>query len=136
MNRKQLTHGRTCVYNVNYHVVFSTKYRKKVLTPEIAVFLQQTFTQIASEKGFILQQAEIGERDHVHLFLSGHPKVSPSYMVKMLKGISARRLFMKFPEIQKELWKGRLWNPSFYLETVGSISEETIRQYIENQSND
>ena len=71
--------------------------------------------------------------DHVHIFVSAHPKIAPSYIVKMLKGISARKLFSKYPELQKQLYNGHLWNSSFYIETIGSISEDTIKKYIELQ---
>ena len=54
--------------------------------------------------------------------------------VKYLKGISGRKLFERFPEIRNQLWKGELWNHSYYVETVGSVSEENIRRYIEHQS--
>lgn len=76
---------------------------------------------------------KVGEQDHIHVFASAHPKIAPSYIVKMLKGISGRKLFLQFPEIKQKLWKGHLWNSSFYIETVGSISEETVKRYIENQ---
>ena len=133
--KANLTHARTCVYNVNYHIVWSVKYRRKILTLEMEQYLQETFQEIAEDKGFIISMAEVGEQDHVHVFASAHPKVSPSYIVKMLKGISGRKLFLKYPEIKGKLWKGRLWNSSFYLETVGSISEDAVRTYIENQNN-
>lgn len=71
--------------------------------------------------------------DHVHVFVSAHPKFSPSYIYKMFKGISGRRIFIEFPRIKKNLWKGQLWNPSTYIETIGHISEETIKKYIEDQ---
>ncbi len=77
---------------------------------------------------------EVGEQDHIHVFASAHPKIAPSYIVKMLKGISGRRLLMDFPEIKEKFWKGKLWNPSFYLETVGSTSEKSMKKYIENQN--
>jgi len=67
------------------------------------------------------------------VFASAHPKISPSYIVKMLKGISGRLLFMQYPDLKTKLWKGHIWNTSFYLETVGSISEDAIRKYIEHQ---
>nr|WP_243873547.1 IS200/IS605 family transposase [Blautia wexlerae] len=51
-----------------------------------------------------------------------------------MKGISGRKLFERFPEIRNQLWKGELWNHSYYVETVGSVSEENIRRYIEHQS--
>ena len=56
------------------------------------------------------------------------------WSVKYLKGISGRKLFERFPEIRNQLWKGELWNHSCYAETVGSVSEENIRRYIEHQS--
>ena len=59
--------------------------------------------------------------------------MSISYIAKMSKGISGRLLLYEYPELQKKLWKGELWNPSYYVETVGSISEENIRRYIQKQ---
>lgn len=134
MNKKEhLIHARTCVYNVNYHIVWSVKYRRKILTPEIESYLKTLFQEIANEKGFQIHEMEVGEQDHLHVFVSAHPKIAPSYIVKMLKGISGRKLFLQFPEIKQFLWKGQLWNSSYYIETVGSISEDVIRQYIQNQ---
>ena len=72
-------------------------------------------------------------QDHIRIFASAHPKVAPSYIVKMIKGITARKLFLKFPELKTKLWKGHLWNLSYYIETIGSISEDVIKKYIENQ---
>ena len=133
MKKFNIKHARTCVYIVNYHIVWSVKYRKKVLTSEIENHLKDLFKEIGKEKGFEVVLAEVGEGDHIHVFASAHPKVAPSYIVKMLKGISARKLFLEFPELKKHLWGGHLWNGSFYLETVGSISEDAIKKYIENQ---
>lgn len=131
--KENLVKSRTCVYNINYHMVWSVKYRNKVLKPEIEEYMQSLVQEIAAEKDFIVHLFEVGEGDHVHCFISAHPKVSISYMVKMLKGITARKLFMKYPELKKSLWKGALWNHSYYVETIGSVSEENIRRYIEKQ---
>ncbi len=133
--KENVIYGRTCVYNINYHVVFSTKYRQKVLTPEIEDFMQATAQEIAQEKGFIIHQFEVEEADYIHAFVSAPPKVSVSYIVKMLKGILARKAFMEFPELKTRLRKGALWNHSTYIETIGSVSEENIRRYIEKQKN-
>lgn len=134
MNTKpNLKHARTCVYNVNYHIVWSVKYRRNVLTNEIETRLKELAQEIGKEKGFEVVMMEVGEQDHVHVFASAHPKVAPSYIVKMLKGILGRKLLMEFPELHKKLWKGHLWNSSFYLETVGSLSEDAIKKYIEHQ---
>lgn len=131
--KENLIHSRTCFYNINYHVVWSVKYRKKVITPEIEAAMKQWAQETAEEKGFIVHIFEAGEGDHIHCFLSGPPKLSVSYMVKMLKGITGRKMFIFFPEVKTKLWKGELWNHSYYVETVGSVSEENIRRYIERQ---
>ena len=128
-----LIHARTCAYNVNYHVVWSTKYRRKVLNYEVESRLKEILLQVAKDKDFIIHEMEVGEQDHIHLFVSSHPKLSISYIVKMMKGISGRLLMREFPEIEKYLWKGELWNPSYYVETIGSVSEESIRRYIQKQ---
>ena len=133
MKKSNLTHARTCVYNVNYHIVWCVKYRKPILNFSIQQELKQIIDDIADDKGFIIQKCEIGEKDHIHLFISAHPKLSPSYIVKMLKGISGRKLLLSHPEISRELWNNELWNSSYYLETIGSVSEENIKRYIDNQ---
>lgn len=127
-----LIYARTVVYNVNYHIVWSVKYRRKVLIDNIENRLKVIFHDIAHEKGFEIKSMEVMP-DHVHVFVSAHPKLSPSYIYKMLKGISGRRLFIEFPQIKKSLWEGQLWNSSTYIETIGHISEETIKRYIEEQ---
>lgn len=132
MCMNNLIHARTAVYNVNYHFVWCVKYRRKVLVGEIDRRLKEIFHEIAMEKGFSIKSLEVMP-DHVHVFASAHPKFAPGYLYKMLKGISGRRLFIEFPEIKLKLWKGRLWNPATYTETVGHVSEETILRYIEDQ---
>lgn len=132
MGKNNLEHARTCVYNVNYHIVWSVKYRKAVLKGGIDEVLKEMFKQIAADKDFTIQAMEVMP-DHVHIFASSHPKIAPSYIVKMLKGISGRWLMMKYPELKQQLWKGNLWNSSFYLETIGSVSEDAVQMYIERQ---
>ena len=129
----ELKHGRTCVFNINYHIVWSTKYRRKVLTPNIERRLKEILIDVGKQKGFEIEEIEVGLQDHVHVFVSAIPKISISYIAKMMKGISGRLLLKEFPEITKKLYNGELWNPSYYVETIGSISEEAIERYIQNQ---
>ena len=98
-------------------MVWSVKYRRKILNPEIEEYLKELVQQIAEDKGFTVHLFECGEGDHVHCFVS-----------------APRKLFERFPEIRDQLWKGELWNHSYYVETIGSVSEENIRRYIEHQS--
>lgn len=132
--KENLIHYRTCVCNINYHMVWSVKYRRKVLTAEVEAYLKKLAYQIAEEKGFTLHLFECGECDHVHCFVSAPPKLSITNIIKYLKGITGRKLFEKFPEIHKNLRNGELWNHSYYVETIGSVSEDNIRRYIEGQS--
>ena len=125
--------GRGCVYNINYHMVWSTKYRKKVLTGDVVDYLKQLHEQIASEKGITLREQEVMP-DHVHLFITAHPKFSPSQIVKIFKGITAKELFETFPSLRNRMYnKGHLWNPSYYCGTMGDVTKDIILRYIEMQ---
>lgn len=130
---KDLIKYRTCVANVNYHIVFCVKHRRKILDGEVESFLEETISGIAQDKDFTIKAMEIGENDHIHLSVSAHPKYSIGQIVKWIKGISGIKLFKRFPDLTKKLWKGKLWSNTYYVETIGSTSEENIRKYIENQ---
>ena len=128
----KLIHDRTVVYNVGYHIVWSVKYRRKVLCKKIEESLVSILHDICLNKGFVLKALEVMP-DHLHVFVSAKPRFSPTYIYKMLKGISSRKLFLLHPEIREKLWGKHLWNPSTYIETIGHISEEVVRKYIEDQ---
>lgn len=127
------THARTCVYNINYHIVWCVKYRRKVLSADISNKLIELLKAVGNEKGFSVVECKVGENDHVHCFVSAPPKISVTQIVKYLKGISGNQLFREYPQLRKSLWKGQLWNGSYFCETIGSTSEENILRYIERQ---
>ena len=128
-------HDRTCVYNINYHLIWCTEYRRRVLSEKISERLYELLKEIGDEKGFTVAEAKVGEEDHVHCFVSAPPKYSVTDIVRWLKGISGRHLLMEFPEISQKLWKGHLWNGSYFCETIGSTSQDHILAYIERQKN-
>lgn len=130
---KEYIHARTCVYNINYHIIWCVKYRKKVLSNDIAARLYEILKQIGDEKGFSVIETKVGEKDHVHCFVSAPPKISVTQIVKYLKGISGNTILKEFPSLRSQLWKGNLWNGSYFVESIGSTSEENILQYIERQ---
>jgi len=121
-----------CVYNVNYHFVWSVKYRRKVLNGDLAETLKDLHIYVAQDKGFLLNAQEVMP-DHVHLFVTAHPKFAPATIVKLMKGITARKLFEQYPDLRKQLWEGHLWNPSYYVGTCGDVTKDVIRRYIETQ---
>ena len=131
--KNKYTHGRTCVYNINYHIIWCTKYRRSVLTPDISKRLYEILKNIGTNKGFTVAEYKTGNDDHVHCFITAPPKISVTQIVKYLKGISGNTLLKEFPSLRDYLWKGQLWNGSYFCETTGSISEENVRKYIERQ---
>lgn len=131
--KNKYTHARTCVYNINYHIVWCVKYRRKVLSADISNRLIELLKAVGNEKGFSVVECKVGENDHVHCFVSAPPKISVTQIVKYLKGISGNQLFREYPQLRKSLWKGQLWNGSYFCETIGSTSEENILRYIERQ---
>ena len=132
MRKDNLEHARTCVYNVNYHIVWSVKYRKAVLKGGIDEALKEMCFQIADEKGFTIQAMEVMP-DHTHLFIKSTPVLSPHYIVQQLKGYTSRELRKEFPHLKSKL--PTLWTRSYYCESVGHISAETIKKYIDGQKN-
>ena len=131
--KNKYTHGRTCVYNINYHIIWCTKYRRSVLTPDISKRLYEILKNIGTNKGFTVAECKTGNDDHVHCFITAPPKISVTQIVKYLKGISGNTLLKEFPSLRDYLWKGQLWNGSYFCETTGSVSEENVRKYIERQ---
>jgi len=127
--------GRTssAVYEINYHIVWCPKYRKPVLVEEVREFLEEQIKTIAETKGWEIIELEVMP-DHIHLFISAPPFEAPTNIVKILKGVTAKRLFEKFPELrEKEFWGGHIWSPSYYVGTAGHVSAETIKKYIEGE---
>jgi putative transposase len=99
------------------------------------VVLKDLLTQTAAEHEYDVLDLEVMP-DHVHIFLSALPVVSPAIIAKILKGTNARRLFIMFPHLKRRLWGGHLWNPSYYVGTAGHVSAETIKRYIQEQKTD
>ena len=123
----------SAVYNINYHLVWCPKYRKPILEKqEVKEFLEDQVHTIAETKDYRVLALEI-QPDHIHLFVSTPPFDSPTEIVKVFKGVTALRLFKKFPELRNMYWKGKLWSPSYYVGTAGHVSSETIQRYIEEQ---
>lgn len=118
------------MYQTAYHVVWCPKYRGDVLVGGTATAVGEMLDAISLERGWPVIAKEI-QADHIHLFLSIPPAQAVADAVKILKGVTARGLFQKFPALKKRLCGGHLWSPSYYVGTAGNVSAETIRHYIE-----
>ena len=105
----EITYGRGYVYTIQYHIVWCTKYRHKILRGKFESSLKKTLRQIAEDNYFRIEEMET-DMDHIHLLIDCSPQHYIPNMIKALKGVSARRLFKAHPEIKKDLWGGHLWN--------------------------
>ena len=120
------------VYNIGYHLIWCPKYRRKVLTGEVEIELRRLLIEKAESVGVTIASMEIMP-DHVHLFVKAPPTLAPHYIVQQLKGVTSRRLREMFPRLRSRI--PTLWTRSYYCESVGHISEDAVRQYIEDQKN-
>lgn len=131
---KDATYERGYVYNVNYHLIWCTKYRRECFTDEDLVNeMKKIIFDIAEISDIEIKEIEVMP-DHIHLLVSFKPKYSITDVVKNIKGYTARIFLSNHSEIRdNQFWGGKLWSASYYVGTVGNMSKETIQQYIQNQ---
>ena len=120
------------VYINQYHIIFCPKYRRKVLVGDIEQDLRQIFNDVAAEKDVEIKSLEIMP-NHVHMLVSFDPRIHLHELIKAFKGRSSRLLREKYPTLRSRL--PSLWTRSYFSSTIGCISEETIKKYIEDQKN-
>ena len=131
-NFNDIRHGRHCVFKMHAHLVFVTKYRRKVFDGDAIERLRGMFAKVCAD--FEASMVEMdGEEDHVHLLVEYPPKVAVSALVNSLKGASSRRLRRERPDIRGWYWKGVLWSPSYFAASCGGAPIAIVRQYIEQQ---
>lgn len=123
-------HTKHVTYKIAYHFVWCPKYRKSILTGAVAAFVESELRRLCTENGWAIGALHVQE-DHVHLFLSALPSVAPSLIANTLKGITARQVFKQYPEVKKQLWGGSFWARSYYVGTVGEMTDEMVKGYLE-----
>jgi putative transposase len=119
----------TCVFLMNYHVVFCPKRRRKILVGPIRDRLMQLVWETAPDLGCDVLALEVMP-DHVHVFLSATPQWAPNILIGRIKGKSARVLRQEFPELQR---MPSVWTRSYFISTAGNVSSEAIARYIAEQ---
>lgn len=120
------------VYNVAYHIIWCPKYRRPVLVDDVAVRLKILLYEQAAKYGWIIEAMEVMP-DHLHVFIKANPIDPVARIVAQLKGYTSHVLRNEFSHLKTKL--PTLWTRSYYVETIGHISESTIKKYIEDQKN-
>ena len=118
--------------DLKVHIIWIPKYRKKVLTGEVAIRTRDILRQIAFEHELDIISGKVSS-DHVHMFISYRPTQNISKIAQWLKGISSRILLQEFPHLRKRFWGKHLWARGYLAVSSGNITDEMIQQYIEEQ---
>jgi REP-associated tyrosine transposase len=117
-------------YNCHYHIVFCPKYRRKVLLPPIDARLKVLIQECVEKWEQTLVEVEVMP-DHVHLVVGCDPQFGIHRLIKFIKGATAHQLRQEFPDLKKKI--PSLWTNSYYVGTVGGVTIETVKRYVENQ---
>ena len=124
-------YGSHISYRIEFHFVWVTKYRYKVLTGDVALRVRELVRQTC--EAFEIQIIKgVVSKDHVHLFVSAPPNMAPSEIMRRIKGRSARKLFEEFPLLKKRYWGRHFWARGFFCVTAGNITDEMIKNYLDH----
>jgi putative transposase len=124
-------YGSHTIFKIEYHFVFVTKYRYKVLTGDVGIKVRELVRQTCEAFEIEIIKGAVS-KDHVHILVSAPPNLAPSEIMRRIKGRSTRKLFETFPELKKRYWGGHFWARGYFCVTVGQITEQMIKDYIEH----
>ncbi len=123
--------GKHCVFYHRYHIVWTTKYRYKVLRGAVQLRVRDIIKQVCSEKGVDIITGVLSS-DHVHMFVSVPPKLAISDLVRLMKGRSSHKVQREFTHLKKRYWGCHFWGRGYFSTTNGVITEDFVLQYLEN----
>lgn len=130
--KSNYVHSAHCVYNIGYHLIWCTKYRKKLIYGSIEHTLKRLVRNKCQALDLRVGAMEVMP-DHVHVFIRSRQVLEPSYIVQQLKGYTSHQILRQFPRLRRNWEASALWSKSFFCESVGHISQDTVQRYIENQ---
>ena len=127
--------GPHTVFDLKYHLVWTTKYKKPVLAGRLGIRTRNLIREICDSLNVQIIRGHVS-KDHVHIFISMPPQISVSKLAQYLKGKTSRKLLMEHPELNKKFWGKHFWSRGYFATTSGAITDETIMKYIEEQDED
>ena len=116
-------------FDIKFHFVWTTKYRKPVLVGPVAVRLRDLVREVCRTNEIEILQGHVG-KDHVHILVSAPPNLSASKIMQYVKGKTSRKLLMEFKYLSKLYWGRHFWARGYFVATSGNVTDEVIREYI------
>ena len=132
-NSDRYKRGAHTVLELQYHFVWKTKYGYPILRGDIGLRVRELIRKICVEKAITVVRGNV-RADHIHVLVSAPSHLSVSKIAQFLKEKSSYRLQREFPELKKRYWGSHLWSRGYFCSTVGAVTENTIKKYIEDQS--
>ena len=121
-----------CTYDIKYHIVWITKYRKPVIVGKVAHRTRELIRMVCTANEVEILAGHVG-KDHIHLLVSVPPHLSASKLVQYIKGNTSRKLQMEYKELSKQFWGQHLWARGYFVASSGNVTDEVIAQYIKDQ---
>ena len=128
MKYRQGSHTK---YKIEYHFVWVTKYRYKVLVGDVGLRVRELVRQTCESLEIEILRGVVSN-DHVHLLISAPPTISPSDIMRRIKGRSSTKLFQEYPVLKKRYWGQHFWARGYFCITAGELTKEMIKEYLEH----
>ncbi|MCF6299096.1 MAG: IS200/IS605 family transposase [Thiomicrorhabdus sp.] len=128
MKYRQGSHTK---YKIEYHFVWVTKYRYQILTGDVGLRVRELVRQTCEYLEIEILRGVVS-KDHVHLLVSAPPHISPSDIMRRVKGRSSTKLFQEFPHLKKRYWGQHFWARGYFCVTAGELSKDMILEYLEH----
>jgi len=132
---KDYRRGAHTVFEIHLHIVWVTKYRRKVLVGEVAHRARDLIRQVCGDNDVSIMKGHVS-KDHVHVFVSIPPQVAVSRLVQRMKGRSAYKLLGEFSHLRRQFWGRHLWARGYFCRSSGNVTDAEIAAYIDNQRHD
>nr|VFK03322.1 MAG: putative transposase [Candidatus Kentron sp. H]VFK04210.1 MAG: putative transposase [Candidatus Kentron sp. H]VFK04394.1 MAG: putative transposase [Candidatus Kentron sp. H] len=133
--RGEYRHGSHTMYSIHLHIVWVTKYGKKVLKGEIANRVREIVREECRKKNVDILKGDVSA-EHVHIMVSIPPHVAISRLVQHIKGKSAYILLSQFQQPRRQYWGRHMWARGYFCRGSGNVTDEVIKAYIENQKHE
>lgn len=122
-------------FDLKYHLVWTTKYKKPVLSGTLGTRVRDLIREICATHSVQIIRGHVS-KDHIHLFISMPPQISVAKLAQYLKGKTSRKLLQQYPVLNKQFWGRHFWSRGYFATTSGAITDEMIMDYIKHQDDD